>query len=69
MRKERIQIQVKEITSWKTEIAMAIYLMAIILTEVQLTGRTIDKTDRHQPKRNTSEMDSFILKGQEGKIY
>lgn len=41
---------------------MAIYVMAVIFREVQLTGGIKDKIDRHQPKRNTSEMGSFILR-------
>lgn len=69
MRRARIQIPLKDISPCKAEIVMAIYSMAIILRKFPLIGAITDNIHRHRSKYNTFDLDSFTLKGQEGKKY
>lgn len=69
MGQARIPVPVKEISPCETEIVMAIYSMAIILRKFPLIGAIANNTYRHQSKNNAFDLDSFTLKGQEGKKY
>lgn len=46
---------------------IAIYPMTRVHRKSPLTGGITDNIHRHQSKNNTSELDSFTLKSQEGK--
>lgn len=68
MRWARIQIPVREISLCKTEIVMAICSMEIILRKFPLIGAITNNIHRHHSKNNTFDLDSFTLRGQEGKV-